>query len=231
MSPVLADAAYRFENLPDIVHDHLRQRIFAGAAKAGEPLRQENIARALGISRVPVREALKRLEAEGLVAFRPRRGYLVVELDPIEITEIFEIRGLLEKQAGGLAAKQRSDDEVGEIEAILHEMDRMLDPTPENIDAFARINHAFHSRITACSRRPRLCRLLETLGDQVESYIRIDAVSGGRLEVAQREHWDIFKAFRAGDARATARFCAAHREHTLANLLNSLQRQRPTPPG
>jgi DNA-binding GntR family transcriptional regulator len=225
MSQLLADATYRFENLPDIVHDYLRQRIVAGTVAAGSPLRQETIASELGISRVPVREALKRLEAEGLVKFRPRRGYLVSELDPEEIVEIFEIRGLLEKQGAGLAARQRTEDDIAEVEALVLAMDEALDPAPDSIDLFARLNREFHARLVACSRRPRLCRLLENLRDQVEGYVRIDATTLGRLAEAQAEHHEIFEAFRAGDARQTARLCAAHSNHTSQNVLSSLARR------
>lgn len=225
MARTLESAATRFENLPDVVHDHLRQRIFAGAVKAGQPLRQEDVARQLGISRVPVREALKRLEAEGLVEFRPRRGYVVATLDPDEIAEIFEIRMILEKQAGGLAARHRTEDDAGPIEVLLRAMDGALTLEPDTIERFARLNREFHARLTACSGRPRLCRLMDLLRDQVEGYVRMDAATPGRLEEAQREHWAIFEAFRAGDRRTTAQLCAAHCEHTLNNVLGSLSRQ------
>jgi len=225
MSQLLADPAYRFENLPDIVHDYLRQRIMAGAVATGSPLRQETIARELGVSRVPVREALGRLEAEGLVKFRPRRGYLVSELDPEEITEIFEIRGLLEKQGAGLAARKRTEEDIAEVEVLVLAMDKVLDPAPESIARFARLNREFHAQLVACSRRPRLCRLLENLRDQVEGYVRIDATTLGRLAEAQDEHHEIFEAFRAGDARQTARLCAAHSNHTSQNVLSSLARR------
>lgn len=225
MSQSLADATYRFENLPDIVHDYLRQRIVASMVAAGSPLRQETIASELGISRVPVREALKRLEAEGLVKFRPRRGYLVSELEPEEITEIFEIRGLLEKQGAGLAACQRTEDDIAEVEALVLAMDEALDQASDSIDLFARLNRDFHARLIACSHRPRLCHLLENLRDQVEGYVRIDAMTLGRLAEAQAEHHEIFEAFRAGDARQTARLCAVHSNHTSQNVLSSLARR------
>lgn len=231
MSRPLLQATLRFENLPDMAHDHLRQRIFAGTVKAGQPLRQEDVARQLGISRVPVREALKRLEAEGLVEFRPRRGYIVATLDPEEITEIFEIRTILEKQAGGLAAASRREEDIAAIETLLRAMDGALTTSPESIERFARLNREFHARLAACSGRAKLCRLMDMLRDQVEGYVRIDAASPGRLEEAQDEHWAIFAAFRAGDKRATARLCAAHCEHTLANVLSSLKLQGVTDGG
>ncbi|MEE9301519.1 MAG: GntR family transcriptional regulator [Alphaproteobacteria bacterium] len=214
----------QFQNLPEAVHDHLHRRIFDGDLAAGEPLRQEEIATRLGISRVPVREALKRLESEGLVVLRPRCGYVVASLDPVEIEEIFEVRKLLETHAGRLAAQRRTEEDIRDAERLLHAMDRLLKPTAENVRKFAQTNRDFHRRMFVCCGRTQLCRMMDLLRDQVERYVRIDATTPGRLQEAQGEHYAIFAAFKEGNAKTVGRLCGEHCDHTLSRLTESLRR-------
>ena len=121
--PKGAPAIAQAKSLPDIVYDHLREEILSGRIGPGEPIRQEHLAARLGVSRAPVREALKALEGEGLIIFRPRRGYLVTALDPDEIEEIFEIRALLEERGGTLAAKFRTQEDIEAVGDLLEQME------------------------------------------------------------------------------------------------------------
>ena len=96
-------------SLPDVAYEHLRSAILDGSLPAGSALRQEEIAARLGISRLPIREALRRLDSEGLVALRPRRGYVVASLDRAEIDDVLELLATLEASAGHSATLKKTD--------------------------------------------------------------------------------------------------------------------------
>ena len=104
-------------SLPETTYSWLRESIQSGALPPGSELRQERIAKKFGISRVPIREAMSRLQAEGLVELRPRRGFAVKSLDVAQIVEIFELRMVIEEHAMMTATVMRSERDVAEVEA------------------------------------------------------------------------------------------------------------------
>ena len=214
-------------SLPDLAHDALREAIIGGRFDFGEPLRQEELAAQLGVSRLPVREALRRLEAEGLVVMRPRRGYVVAEFSRTEIEEVFDIRALLEARAGALATGRRTKRDVTELALRLEALERVgawrpLDPT-----AFGRANSAFHDRLFEGSGRPMLCRMLRVLRTSAERYTRLSISLASEIDASQEEHRRIFAAFRKGDAEVAGELLASHCRNTgqrlLANLPHVLQ--------
>ena len=97
--------------------------IFSGALQAGQALRQEDIARQLGLSRLPVREALNRLATEGLVELKPRRGFFVVSLKRDEIEDIFDMRAMLEARAGQVAAEQTTMEDADAVDRLVDALD------------------------------------------------------------------------------------------------------------
>lgn len=220
-APAIAQA----KSLPDIVYDHLREEILAGRIGPGEPIRQEHLAARLGVSRAPVREALKALEGEGLIEFRPRRGYIVTALDMDEIQEIFEIRALLEERGGYLAAKFRTEEDMAAVGDLLEQMESIKRPTSPNITRWAALNREFHARLFQSSRKEHLCHMTSVLRDTVERYVRLDAATQGRMVDADRDHRTIFEAFCRGDAEETGRLSREHCEHTCERLLQILRKR------
>ena len=212
------------QSLTDLAYQHLRVSILGGRLDSGAPIRQDDVADILGISRIPVREALRRLEVEGLVVLQPHRGYFVAPLSLEEINDVFETQLLLEEQAGYLATMRRTDEDVTEIAACLDKLDRILGVEPFDAAEFARYNSEFHERLLFACRRPYLCRMLRLLHDSVERYTRMGATLVIDLENSHREHHAIMDAFRAGDAAAVARLCRVHRENTHSRLLEHLKR-------
>ncbi|MDZ4737003.1 MAG: GntR family transcriptional regulator [Rhodospirillaceae bacterium] len=224
--PKGAPAIAQAKSLPDIVYDHLREEILSGRIGPGEPIRQEHLAARLGVSRAPVREALKALEGEGLIIFRPRRGYLVTALDPDEIEEIFEIRALLEERGGTLAAKFRTQEDIEAVGDLLEQMEAIKRPTPASIARWAALNREFHTRLFQSSRKEHLCHMTMVLRDTVERYVRLDAATQGRVADAESDHRMIFDAFCRGDADATGRLSREHCEHTCERLVRSLRTRK-----
>ncbi len=210
-------------SLTDLAYDHLRRAILSGRLDFGAPVRQEKIAARLGISRHPVREALRRLDSEGLIALKPRRGYYVTSLNRAEIEEVFAIRALLEEHGGYFATLNRTAKDVAELEALLRALDKVVARRPVDLASFGRRNREFHHRLFVTSGRFHLCRVMTVLRDSVERYIRVGATIEPNIEAAQNDHRRILSAFRKGDADAVAALCRRHCEATCERLLRGLE--------
>jgi len=210
-------------SLPEVVYRHIRDRILDGTYAAGAPLRQEEIARGLDVSRVPVREALTRLESEGLVVLRPRRGYAVVALSADEIRDIAEICERLEALAAIEATRRRTPADVAALEAILAELVRLgalaRGGDQSALAAWVAQHRAFHTTLFAVSGRKALCRILSQTRDQLEPYIRIELTLSDYLGEAPAEHRRILEQFRLGSAEEVGRLCAAHIRKSCERLL------------
>lgn len=213
-------------SLPDVAFAHLKEEILAGTLRPGSPLRQEEIAARFGISRLPVREALARLEGEGLAVLRPRRGYIVTDLDAEEIADLCDIRALLEERAGYLATLRRSDADIARLRGLLEEIDRLDADGGISVADFATRNLAFHEWLFAPCGRQHLIRLMATLRGSIERYARMTAAVAGSLGNAQAEHWQILAAYETGDADAVARLCRRHVEGTGERLVAALATRR-----
>ena len=210
-------------SLPQAIYLALREKILTGGYRLGEALRQESLAKEFDASRVPVREALNRLEAEGLVILRPRRGFVVASLDIAEVAEIFDLRMVLEEHAGSVATKTRTPSDVAEVRKILDLLESIEIDDPANIAKWAAYNRMFHSRLFESSRRKHLCAITNTLRDKVERYVRVEVSMTGHLDRAQAEHRKIFKAFADGDAVRVSRLSREHCENTAARLIGALK--------
>lgn len=228
-SPKLAGAVALespIRSVVDLAHEQLRQEIVSGVLAPGEALRQAHVAACLGLSRAPVREALQRLEIEGLVVLRARRGYLVADLDISEIEDIFEMRIWLEGRASALAAGRRTISDIRALEALLGEMDRCARGRTVDIVRWAALNRDFHMKLFQISGRRQLSRMATTLRDSVERYVRVDYAMSEMLRHAQHEHRGIFGALKAGDSERIEVLTRQHCQHTRDRLIASLARER-----
>ena len=203
-------------------HAKLRAMIFSGELLAGQPLRQEEIARQLGVSRLPVREALSRLAIEGLVELKPRRGFFVTSLNADEIEDIFDMRAMLEERAGYLATENRTDADADELDEIVKALDGAI-LTAIAFDTWADLNLRFHTRLYRSCARKHLCRQIDLLRDTVAPFIRILASQEGELRRSQNEHRQMAKLFRAGDASGVGKICREHCAYTARGLVKQLR--------
>lgn len=212
--------------LPDFVAARLRDAILSGAIEAEALLRQEDIGQRFGVSRPPVREALRQLEAEGLVVSRPRRGYVVARLDLSEIAEIFDIRMLLEAQAAEHAALKRSEADLRAMEDLVVQMEQIRIESAEDGQRFALLNRDFHARICEAGGRRFSGQVLVTLRNQVERYVRLGSAMVGNVDRVNREHRAILEACRAGDPARMAALSLSHVQETGRRLLAGLAHAR-----
>lgn len=206
---------------PVMVAEVLREAILRGILLAGQQLRQDEIARQLGVSHIPVREALRQLEAEGLVRLRPYRGFEVSELSPEEVEELYEIRIPLECQALRLAMPHLTPDDLRRAAEVLQAIDAESNPS-----AWSQLNMEFHAILYTPSRRQRLLNLIRTLRTNVDRYLRLYISVMHRKEYSQREHRKILEAVRARDVEAAVAALEEHLGIACRMLVDYLRRER-----
>lgn len=193
----------------------LKQRIVSGEFGPSDTLREIDLAQELGMSRTPVREAVKRLEDEGLLTRVPRKGLTVTTLDQGSITELYGFREILECGAARLAARYADDMEIENLRAILEESRSHGDPV--------RSNYEFHQALYAASHNQFLVKAINSLIDSTALLGQSTLAHTGRPELALREHMALFDAIHDRDEKR-AEECA--REHIRQALLARLKQQR-----
>lgn len=176
---------------------HIQQALRLGRYKSGDRLIAEDIAAEIGMSRMPVREAFRRLAADGLVVLRPNRGCIVAGLTLDELYEVFEMRSVLEGLAVRLAVTRFNEDVLDELERLLERMERA--GQSGSSDWVVR-HQEFHGRIYALSGRPKLIRQISALHVVIEPYMRIWFDYVDKPLSSREEHNALIAALRSGDA-------------------------------
>ena len=148
-------------------YDHVREMIMSGDLKPGERINLAEVAKALAISRMPVRDALRQLDAEGLVSLRPNRGARVVSLAPIEVEELYLIRAALEPLAVKLAVPRITRDEIDQLALIKEQMDR----ASGNRSVWLARHRQFHDALYRLSGRAHLTRQITRVTDLLAPYL------------------------------------------------------------
>ena len=200
----------------DRIASELRERIFRGELAGGLPLRQEQIAEEFGVSRIPVREALSRLEAEGLVVRSHNRGCTVATLSFADLLESVEIRKALECAALRLAVPKLTARDAARAEEILARYARATRP-----DEWTELNLEFHLTLSRPSGMPRILRMIEEIVRGTNRYLRVYISSVAGRDVPMEEHQAILEAARAGDAKRAVRLLEAHVERTRRMLADN----------
>jgi DNA-binding GntR family transcriptional regulator len=190
----------------ELVLSALREAILSGILAPGARLRQEELADVFGTSRIPVREALRALEYEGLVSSEPHRGFTVTALDADDVEEVYDLRILLESHALRLALPLITDEDLEEIEALYNQMTTATDPDEE-----LAARERFYIRLYSVTGRPRLVGLIVRLRQEVARALRWPT-----LQHAPSIHEHFFEAVRMGDTdRAVAQLSGHYRRVAL----------------
>ncbi|WKE64284.1 GntR family transcriptional regulator [Gallaecimonas kandeliae] len=168
------------------VLDSLRDRILSGELKAGEPLRQNLLAESLNVSRIPVREALMQLEAEGLIDFEAHKGARVTPLSVEQAEELFDIRLLLEPDLLTRSIPNLTALDLHHSQGYLLQMDAAL--KQGSIQDWAGLNRQFHLSLYAGANRPRTLELVQTLNTHADRYVRLHLLLDGGVQRAEGEH-------------------------------------------
>ena len=192
----------------------LRDRIVSGALRPGEQIVQESLAADLGVSRVPLREALKVLEGEGHVTYSPHRGYFVATMTVPDLVEAYRIRELLEGEALAHAVSRLTDSDIAAITHLTDEVE--LASASGDIALITAANRALHFAMFECSGMPRLVRMIRTLWDATDAYRGVYMASAANIAAMNREHRAMLKALKQGDAAEVIKLQAEHRENTVS---------------
>lgn len=204
------------------VAERLRQRIFAHELTPGDWIDEQKLAEQYGISRTPLREALKVLAAEGLVELKPRRGCYVTEVSHQDIDDIFPLMAMLEGRCAFIAVQLAKPADIRDLKAIHEKLE--LAAKESRIDAFFEANQEFHRRIQELTNNRWLLSVIQDLR-KVLKLSRLHSLSlEGRLQQSLEEHRIIMAAFEAGDAEKAEKSMHDHLlygREALAKMDNS----------
>ena len=196
--------------------ESLRRAIVAGELRPGERVRQDEVAERLGVSLAPIREALAVLEQEGQVTYRPRRGYVVTELDLADLRELYELRQLLEERAARRALPQLDEDALERIG--LAARDCVAASDRGDVTAELEANRRFHFALLEAPDSPHTLRVIRLLWDSTETYRAMYYNAPESRAEAAASHERILAALRARDADRLVAELNAHRGRALARL-------------
>jgi DNA-binding GntR family transcriptional regulator len=212
--------------LRKLVADQIRTAIFDGRFKPGEWLRQERVAQELGVSQMPVREALKELASEGLIEHVPYRGARVVALSLEDIEDLYEHRAFLESRAAELAAENITAGEIAELKTMLVEMESL---PPEGIAQYRKVNRNFHEKIFHISQREYMIRTLSQMWEAFPTMLIGNFAITAQQPLPQRdlqdqlEHREIVAALESHDGGRAGIAMKTHILSAVHNLIESLK--------
>jgi DNA-binding GntR family transcriptional regulator len=205
------------QSLSSAVAERLREKIVRREYAEGEQLRQDKLAMDFQVSRIPVREALRQLEAEGLIKIVAHRGAVVSTLSPAEIEELFEIRALLECEALRLSIPLLTAADMDKAELVLAAFNNSL-RHDDDARAWARLNTEFHAALYRRASRPHLLSLIQMINNNAVRYTRLQAYLPHGFDRTRDEHKMLLDLCRNKD---TATACQLLREH-ICNAGHSL---------
>ncbi|MFS8114961.1 GntR family transcriptional regulator [Rhizobium jaguaris] len=201
----------------DVILKFIRDSIIDGTLDEGEPIRQDDVARMFNVSKIPVREALKRLEAEGLVAFHKNRGAVVTSTSEPEIVQIFEVRAILESNAIRLSIPHMTEETFAEAQAYCDAFAEEAD-----IGRWAELNWRFHSRLYEDGQRPYMLNMIRSVNDRIERYLRIQLTLSHGHRIADDEHRQILELCRKRDVEGASVLVYSHIMRACESLLKHL---------
>jgi DNA-binding GntR family transcriptional regulator len=210
----------------DLVLREIRQAIMTRRLKPGQRIRQWDLADRLNVSSVPVREALKTLEAEGQVTYEPYRGYKVVELSVEQLEEIYLARGLLEREVTRRAVRKIDDELIGRLEESLSRMDELAEAG--DVLGYTEANREFHFLLFERAGLPRICHMIDLLWQNSEAYRGL--IFGPKWSrLAHEDHEAILEACKARDADRVIAAQERHKAKAMETITEYLRDAETSP--
>lgn len=215
------ESVRRYRTTPNLIADALREAIQCGELDSGQPLPQEEFAARFKVSRLPVREALRQLEAEGLVVVYPNRGAYVAELSPEEVREVYDLRVLIEGDALCRAVPLLTETDLRRAEAAHQALESETNRVKQG-----QLNREFHAALYVPLERPRQRTLIETLRGIVERYQYIQNSLLSHTTEFQNEHQQILRACQRRDAYGAQVALEEHFAHAAELAVAYLERRQ-----
>jgi DNA-binding GntR family transcriptional regulator len=192
------------------VAEQLRQRIFRRELEPGSWIDEVKLAHEYGISRTPLREALKVLAAEGLVTMKVRRGAYVTEVSERDLAEVYHLLGLLESDAAAAVARNASEDDLVQLEALHRQLETAAGQGPGGAANFLQLNLEFHARLIAIADNRWRTQVVNDLRKMTRLQGHTSMFKAGRIEQALAEHGAVLAALRARDPDAAMQRMREH---------------------
>ncbi|MDD4170948.1 MAG: GntR family transcriptional regulator [Syntrophomonas sp.] len=218
LAPVDLDS---YKPLRELVLDAIRSAIINGTLQPRERLMEIQMAEELGVSRTPIREALRKLELEGFIVMVPRKGAYVSDLSFKDIADVFEIRAALEGLAAGLAAERITDDELETMERLLVGKQEAI--TAGDIDKLVEVDTSFHELLYRASRNVRLATIISNLREQIQRFRLTSLSFPGRNKESLLEHKQIVEAIQARDTQLARQLAQEHIENAENVLIECMK--------
>jgi DNA-binding GntR family transcriptional regulator len=205
-----------YEPLGNIVTRQVREAILEGRLKPGIRVRQQELARQFGVSRIPVREALRRLESEGLVTLTPHSGARVARMDIGECTELYRLREVIEPMAMAESAPNLSDQQLTALRGLVGEIEN----SAEDIPRWLELDRRFHLESYAAAEMPRVLSMIERFWNQTQQYRRayLGTDQNAKVAVANSEHRLLLDALEQRDGEDAASRLRSHLRRTRITL-------------
>jgi len=219
------ESAIPRQSLTSAVADKLRDQIIRGEIAEGTQLRQDAIATQYQVSRIPVREALRQLDAEGLIAIVPNRGAVVPALSPDDIEELFSIRALLEPEVLKRSIPHLTEEDLAEAEAVLRTYVNEL-RREDHVSGWGRLNWQFHSILYSRANQPRSLAIIRNVNNSGERYTRLQLYLTHGMKRANEEHHKILELCRQRDVQAACKLLREHIQYAGQSLKQALQQRR-----
>jgi len=213
----------QFRTVGDMVYEVLREGILMGVFQPGERMRQDQLAEAIGVSRIPVRSALMQLESEGLITFNPYRGAVVNKLSAKEMREIYELRALLEAHALRKAVDVMTPERLAHLEQLAVELNAIKDG-----EEFLTRRNEFYRELYDHDLQARTVGLIERLRAEAGRYWlerKVDYVS----RPGQRDHLHLIEFIKAGDIEAAVTWLQEHLQRVCDELVGLMEKDAKTP--
>ena len=207
--------------LREVVFNTLRQAILKGELKPGERLMEIALAEKLGVSRTPIREAMRKLELEGYVIMLPRRGTYVANISIRDINEVFEIRTTLDALASGLAAERITEEELEQLERLLVSIGENIET--RNMKKVVEDDMEFHDILYKASRNQRLVGIISNLREQMTRFRSMSMSYPGRLKKTLEEHSRLVEAIAQRDVELAQKLAVEHMENSEQTLLIDME--------
>ncbi len=197
-----------YKTIRELLFEHLRDLIISGKFENGQKLVEEELAEQFKVSRTPVREALRKLEIEGLVRYQPRRGVIVTGFSREDFDEIYAARAVLEGLAARLAAERATDAEIADLGRRLEQMNRAL--TSGDFQRTARIHTRFDDLLYHIGHNRRLYNILSQFSEYIEHCQLVSMERPGRADEIRAEHEAMYGAIAARDPEEAERAARLH---------------------
>jgi len=212
---------FKSKLMSEKVADVLRENIVSGTLKAGEKLKENQIANILNISRPPIREAFRILAAEGLVILIPRKGAFVSKLSIQEAREIYTIRSMIESFAARLAIPIIKQKQISELELTLKVMERKIEET--NPKEIRRVNIEFHKRIVEMSENQRLISFYKSILLPIRRYQKLALPTPPFWKISLDEHKKILEAIKCKNIELAEKLSREHITRTISRIISELK--------